>query len=197
MTMTKRRITPDDILPTPEYVKIRKERRAALVAAKRLRRLEVGPHATFHFENYESMWMQIQEMLYIEKGGAEQLQDELTAYNPLIPQGSELVATLMFEIDDEVRRRRILSQLAGVENTIAIEIAGEQVMAVPEADVERTDSHGKTSSVHFLHFPFTAAQIARFRDPATTVMLAINHPHYGHMTVMRPDVREALARDFA
>src|SRR5690606_12633858 len=97
---------------------------------------------------------QIQEMLYIERGGDAQLTDELAAYNPLIPQGRELVATFMIEIEDEARRRRILAKLGGIEKTITLEIDGAAIQAVPEADQERTTATGKTSSVHFLHFPF-------------------------------------------
>jgi len=111
MSAAERRITAADLLPLPEYVKVRKERRQAVVGMKKLRRLEVGPVATFMFESFETMWLQIQEMLYIEKGGAAQVEDELAAYNPLIPQGGELVATVMFEIDDPLRRQAILAQL--------------------------------------------------------------------------------------
>jgi hypothetical protein len=100
MTAMKKEITPADILPYETYAKERKARRAAITAMKKNRRVEVGPYATFYFENYDTMFQQIQEMLHIEKGGAEQLEDELRAYNPLIPQGNELVATIMFEIND-------------------------------------------------------------------------------------------------
>src|SRR6185437_1915776 len=100
----KRRITRADIMPLADYTRERAERRRRITEVKRKRRVAVGPFATFYFENYETMWQQIHEMLYIEKGGEEQIEDELRAYNPLIPQGNELVATVMFEIDDAVRR---------------------------------------------------------------------------------------------
>ena len=148
-------------MPVSEYAKVRKDRRQALVAAKRNRRLHVGPYATFHFENYDSMWHQVHEMLYIEKGGEAQIEDELRAYNPLIPNGSELIATVMFEIDDERQRRNFLAKLGGVEETAAFRFDGETVRGVPEADMDRTNAAGKASSVQFIHFPFTPGQIAK------------------------------------
>lgn len=197
MTAAERRITHADLLPLADYVKVRKERRQAVLAIKKLRRLEVGPVATFYFESFDTMWLQIQEMLYIEKGGAAQVEDELAAYNPLIPQGSELVATVMFEIDDPVRRKGMLGRLGGVERTAFIEFAGESVVGEPEGDIERTNEEGKASSVHFLHFRFTPAQIARFRAAGTQVLVGFRHPAYGHMAVMPEAVRAALAEDFA
>ena len=195
--MAARLVTPSDILPYETYAKERKERRTKITAMKRARRISVGPDATFYFENYDTMFHQIHEMLHIERGGAEQVADELDAYNPLIPNGSELVATLMFEIDDEVRRDRELRRLTGVETHIQIELDGDIVKAVvPEGEIERTKADGKTSSVHFLHFPFTPEQIAKFRDPKVRVMLAITHPNYGHMALIDGETRSSLAADF-
>jgi hypothetical protein len=193
---TKRELTPADLMLPAEYAKIRKERRAAAVARKKDRRLEVGPVATFHFENFDSMWLQVQEMLYIEKGGEAQIADELQAYNPLIPQGSELVATVMFEIDDPHRRKAFLSRLGGVEETAFIRVGDETVKGVPEADVDRTSADGKASSVQFIHFPFTAAQIAKFRRPGAEIVVGFSHSAYGHMVIMPEAVRTALAEDF-
>src|SRR3954469_11938164 len=150
--------------------------------------------AMFHFESYETMWLQIHEMLYIEKGGEAQIPDELRAYNPLIPKGDELVAMLMFEIDDPVRRSTLLNKLGGVENTITLQFAGETVTATPERDVERTSEEGKASSVHFIHFTLTAEQIAKFRAEETRVILGIGHDQYGHMAVLPEAVRSELAR---
>jgi len=195
--MAARLITPSDILPYETYAKERRERRTKITAMKRARRISVGPDATFYFENYDTMFHQIHEMLHIERGGAEQVADELDAYNPLIPNGSELVATLMFEIDDEARRERELRRLTGVETQIQIELDGDVVKAVvPEGEIERTKADGKTSSVHFLHFPFTPEQIVKFRDPKVRVMLAITHPNYGHMALIDGDTRASLAADF-
>ncbi len=192
----KRAIQPADIMDIVEYAKVRKQKRADLMPAKRARRVLVGPYATFHFESYATMWLQVHEMLYIERGGAAQIADELAAYNPLIPNGQELTATLMFEIEDPVHRAEELQRLTHVEDSISLQFSAETVKAVPEGDIERTKDDGRTSSVHFLHFPFTAAQIASFRDPDTQVVLAITHPHYGHMAVLSPATRAALAADF-
>ena len=192
----KHEITRNDLMPVPEYAKVRKERRQVLVAAKRNRRLHVGPYATFHFENYDSMWHQIHEMLYIEKGGEAQVDDELQAYNSLIPNGRELIATVMFEIDDEKQRRAFLAKLGGVEETVSIRFDGEIVRGQPEEDVDRTNAAGKASSVQFIHFPFTAAQIGTFRRPGVEVTLGINHPAYGHIAILPEATRAALAQDF-
>ncbi|MBT7770961.1 MAG: DUF3501 family protein [Rhodospirillales bacterium] len=194
--MAKRQLTRADIMPMEAYIPERKERRRALTERKRDRRIAVGPDVTFYFENYDTMWHQVHEMLYIEKGGEDQIKDELMAYNPLIPQGNQLVATMMFEIDDPDRRNRELGRLGGVEDTITIRIGGDVVTAVSETEVERTTDAGKTSSIHFLHFPFTAAQIKQFRDPETEVILSIGHTHYGHMAVISGTARTTLADDF-
>lgn len=195
--MTKE-ITSADIADRESYGRGRKDHRRHMIAVKKLRRMEVGPYATFHFESRETMVAQIQEMLWIENGGEEQLADELMAYNPLVPNGRELVATLMFEIPDEVKRDKELRKLSGVEDLISIKIGDHQVHALPDiADgVERTKDDGKTSSVHFLHFPFTAAQIDAFRDDGDDVILAIGHENYGHLAVMNKDSRVVLATDF-
>jgi hypothetical protein len=196
MTAAKRAITRADILPMSVYAAERKERRAAMIGLKRQRRVEVGPFATFHFENYETMWLQVHEMLYIEKGGEAQVEDELGAYNPLIPNGRELVATLMLEIGDPERRARELARLGGLEETVRLQVAGASIAARPETDVERTKADGKTSSVHFLKFPFQAEQIAEFRKPGARVLLGFEHPAYGHMAVLPDAVRQEIAKDF-
>ncbi len=197
MPASSRTITPADILPAAEFSAQRKDRRAALMPKKKLRRIEVGPVATFYFECFDTMLLQVQEMLHIEKGGEAQLVDELEAYNPLIPQGSELIATVMFEIDDPLRRLTILRRLGGVEHAMFIDIAGERTKGVPTDDVERTTPDGKTSSVHFIRFAFTDAQKARMRDPAAQVLVGIDHEHYAHMALLSPALRAELAKDFA
>jgi hypothetical protein len=195
--MTKaRKLTAADILPLQDYVRRRKEERARVLDLKRRRRVEVGPVATFYFENRDTMWLQVQEMLYIEKAGPEQIPDELAAYNPLIPNGSELVATIMFEIDDPIRRKNFLARLGGVENTIFMEFADEIVVAAPEQDVDRTTAEGKASSVQFVHFPFMRGQIEKFRNAGTRAVLGFKHASYAHMAVMPEEVRAALAEDF-
>jgi hypothetical protein len=197
MPAAERIITAADIMPDAQFALVRRERRAALLPTKRLRRVDLGPAATAYFECFDTMLFQVQEMLLIEKGGAAQLPDELAAYNPLIPQGSELVATVMFEIDDEVRRTRTLSQLGGIEDRFFIQVGAEKARGVPEGDIERTRDDGKASSVHFVRFPLTAEQKAVFRDPATTITLGCDHERYGHLAVLSPATRAELARDFA
>jgi hypothetical protein len=192
----KREITPADLMPPAEYAKVRAARRQAVVARKQHRRLEVGPVATFHFEDYDSMWLQVQEMLYIEKGGEAQIADELSAYNPLIPNGRELVATVLFEIDDPVRRKTLLARLGGIEDTAFIRVGEETIKGVSEADIDRTSAEGKASAVQFIHFPFTAGQIAKFRARGAQIIVGFTHEAYGHMVVMPEAVRAALADDF-
>jgi hypothetical protein len=192
----KKEITREDILPMATYETERRELRRDLVAKKKFRRQDIGPVCTFYFENYETMWAQVHEMLYIEKGGEEQIADELSAYNPLIPQGRELVATVMFEIDDPQRRHTFLAKLGGIEETAFFEVDGERIVGKPEEDVDRTTADGKASSVQFIHFPFTDAQAEKFKTPGTRVILGFTHPQYGHMTILSEDVRGALAQDF-
>ena len=192
----KREITRDDLLPWAEYAKVRALRRQAIISRKQKRRLEVGPVATFHFEDYDSMWLQVQEMLYIEKGGETQIADELSAYNPLIPKGSELVATILFEIDDPVRRKALLGRLGGIEDMAFIRIGPETIKGVAEADLDRTNAEGKASAVQFIHFPFTPSQISEFRQAGAQVIVGFAHEAYAHMAVMPELVRAALADDF-
>lgn len=191
----KRKIERPDIMEWEDYARIRSERRAAMVALKRNRRLQVGPNATAHFENFDTMLYQVQEMLHTERGGEAQIPDELDAYNPLIPQGNELVATLMLEMADAEQRAEFLSRLGGVEQTVSLDLAGERIQADWERDVERTNADGKTSSVHFLHFRFTPEQAAKFREPGAEAVLFIRHPNYGYATVLSETVRAELARD--
>jgi hypothetical protein len=192
----KREITPSDILPLETYAAERKALKSDLVAKKKNRRQEVGPVCTFYFENYQTMWSQVHEMLFIERGGEEQIADELAAYNPLIPKGMELVATVMFEIDEPVRRANFLAKLGGVEETAFLQFDGETVAGVPEDDVDRTTADGKASSVQFIHFTFSAEQIEKFKQPDCQVVLGFKHPAYGHMSVLPEAVRAALAEDF-
>lgn len=192
----KRGITHDDIMPIEAYAAQRKELKSKLVEKKRHRRVEIGPVATVYFESYETMWMQVHEMLYIERGGAEQIEDELRAYNPLIPKGRELVATVMFEIDDPERRKRLLANLGGVEETAFIRVGDQEARGVPEADVDRTSAEGKASSVQFIHFPFSAEQVEAFRREGAQVVVGFSHPSYAHMAVLPEETRAALATDF-
>ena len=195
MPLEARKVTPQDLLPDAEYAKVRRERRAALLPIKRLRRVELGPFCTIFFESYETMLFQIQEMLLTERGGPAQIPDELAAYNPLIPQGQELVATVMLEIDDPVRREQALARLGGVEDQFFLQIGAQRVPGVPEGDVERTRDDGKTSAVHFLRFPMTNAQAAAFKAGAAALRVGCDHPGYGHLAVIGEASRAELARD--
>jgi hypothetical protein len=197
MSETERKITPADILSIAEYDQQRSSLKANLIPMKKQRRIEVGPFATFYFENYATMWLQVQEMLRIEKGGEEQIAGELEAYNPLIPQGDELIATMMLEIEDAARRNAVLLTLGGIEETVFLEIGGDVIRATPTEYDDRTTADGKTSSVHWLRFKLTGDQIAQFRTGSERVVLGISHPGYGHMAVLTAEARAALARDFA
>jgi hypothetical protein len=196
MPRSEHRIADTDVVAADTYASERTERRKALIPVKRKRRVEVGPYATFYFENYDTMLAQVQEMLHIEKGGPEQIAGELEAYNPLIPQGSELIATLMIEIDEPNRRTATLLKLGGIEESIYLQIGTDKIEAKPTEYEDRTMEEGKTSSVHWVRFPFTPAQIAAFKRSSETVILGVAHPQYGHMAVVPADVREELARDF-
>ena len=192
----KRQIQKEDIMPLNVYMKNRKELRRNIVNFKKNRRIALGPYATFYFESYETMLAQVQEMLYIEKGGDDQLKDELAAYNPLIPDGKELTATLMFEIDNPVSRSAFLSNVGGIEEKVFINIEGEKVKAIPEKDVDRTSSVGKASSVQFIHFKFTDSQIEKFKSHNVIVELGIAHEHYSHTTKLTTDNLSSLSDDF-
>ena len=196
MPRDTRTITPADILPLDQYELIRADKKAEAIARKRLTRLSVGPNATALFENWDSMWLQIQEMLRIEKGGDEQLVDELAAYDPMVPKGSELTVTLFFEIADEVRRDAFLRTIGGVENHIAIQVGDHLIRARPEGDTERTwASDNKASAVHFFHFDFSPEAIAAWKSGEGTALLVIDHPNYGHAAVIAPESRAFLARE--
>ncbi|HTC18642.1 MAG TPA: DUF3501 family protein [Stellaceae bacterium] len=196
--MTKfRDLTRADILPMERYERERRDHRKRISALKQNRRVEVGPHATFYFENFDTMWHQVHEMLAVERGGEPQIVDELAAYNPLIPKGSELVATVMFEIEDPVQRDKLLRRLGGVEHKVYLAFAGEKVRGEADPTRENTSPEGKASSVQFLRFPFTPEQKAKFKAPGTQVMAGIEHADYGHMAVLSEATRQALAGDFA
>jgi hypothetical protein len=197
MPRAAHKITRADILSTAAYNDQRTELRAASIAAKRDRRMEVGPYATFYFENYDSMWLQVQEMLRIEKGGEDQIDGELEVYNPLIPQGRELIATMMLEIEDGNRRDRELRRLGHVEDSVFIEIGQDRITATPTDYEDRTTPDGKTSSVHWLRFTFSPSQIEAFKAGKDRVVIGVGHANYGHMAVMPDVTRQALAKDFA
>ena len=195
MPREKKEIQKEDIMPLDVYIKNRKELRKNIVNFKKNRRIALGPYATFYFESYETMLAQVQEMLYIEKGGDEQLQDELTAYNPLIPNGNELTATLMFEIDNPVSRAAFLSKVGGIEQMVFMKINGEIIKAIPEEDVDRTSAEGKASSVQFIHFKLNEKQIQKFKSNGVEVEIGIDHKEYSHMTKLSTANISSLSTD--
>ena len=196
MPKEKKEIQKSDIMPLDIYTKQRKELRKNIVEFKKNRRISLGPYATFYFESYETMLAQVQEMLYIEKGGDEQLKDELAAYNPLIPGGSELIATLMFEIDSPVSRAAFLGKVGGIEENVFIKIDQDIIKAVPEEDVDRTSAQGKASSVQFVHFKFNSEQKEKFRSGSLKVEIGIDHKEYSHTTKLTDVTIKSLAADF-
>ena len=196
MPREKKEILKEDIMPLDVYTKNRKELRKNIVNYKKDRRVSLGPYATFYFESYETMLAQVQEMLYIEKGGDEQLKDELTAYNPLVPNGKELTATLMFEIDNPVSRAAFLGKVGGIEEKIFMKIDNENVRAVPEQDVDRTSDDGKASSVQFIHFKINDNQIAKFKSGDSIIEIGINHKEYSHTTKLTDQNVKSLSADF-
>ena len=185
-----------DLLTADAYLKNRKKIRKDLLEFKKNRRLELGPYATFYFESFETMLGQIQEMLHIEKGGDEQLKDELAAYNPLVPKGNEIVATLMFEIDNPITRADFLGKVGGIEEKVYLKVGGESIKAIPETDVDRTSAEGKASSVQFLHFVFSEKQIKKFKDLSTEIIIGIDHNLYNHKEKVLDNIRGSLIKDF-
>ena len=196
MSKEKKQIEKKDLMSADDYAASRKQTRKDLVEFKKNRRIALGPYATFYFESFETMVAQVQEMLHIEKGGDEQLKDELIAYNPLVPDGKELTATLMFEIDNPISRGVFLGKVGGIEEKIFMKIDGEKIQAVPEDDVDRTSTEGKASSVQFIHFKFNDDQIIKFKSLNANVELGIEHKDYSHTTKLTEDNLKSLSTDF-
>ena len=194
--MKKFSIKEDDVINIDKYINERPKIKKEISEIKKFRRIPVGPYATFYFECYDTMIYQVQEMLYIERGGIEQMKDELKAYNPLVPKGKELVATLMFEIDNEFKRKEFLNSVGGIEEEIFIQIGENKIMSRPEQDTDRTSEDGKASSVHFLHFDFTEELINDFVKEQSTVLLGFNHKNYKHFSELSQEVKSELKKDF-
>ena len=196
MTKINKIVEKSDLIAPDLYARNRKQFRKQLLEFKKNRRVSIGPYATFYFESFETMLGQIQEMLHIEKGGDEQLKDELIAYNPLVPKGKELIATLMFEIDNPVSRAAFLGKVGGIEEKVFIKIDNEVIEALPEEDVDRTSAEGKASSVQFIHFKFNDDQISKFKSGNMNIELGIDHVDYSHTTKLTLDNVKSLSRDF-
>ena len=191
-------ISRDSLLTLEAYAKQRKEFRARVIAHKKNRTIHVGRHVTLIFEDELTMRYQVQEMLRIEKTFEEAgIQDELDAYNPLIPDGTNLKATMMIEYDDPVVRKRELAKLIGIEDRTYVQVDGhEKVYAIADEDLERENDE-KTSSVHFLRFEFTAPMIDGLKKGAA-LAVGIDHPNYPvRVDEVAPNVQAALVKDFA
>ena len=193
-----KKLTPGDLLTLEAYARERAAFRARVIAHKQARTIHLGAHLTLIFEDRLTIQYQVQEMLRIERiFEAAGIREELDAYNPLIPDGRNLKATLLIEYADADERARQLALLNGVEHRIAFHI-GElpPAMAIADEDLDRATSE-KTSAVHFLRFEFSDAQVAALRAGADAdAAIAVDHPAYSGSAVLTPKSREALAADF-
>jgi len=191
-------IARDSLLTLEAYAKERSAFRARVLAHKRNRIVHLGPHVTLLFEDELTIRYQIQEMLRIEKTFDESgIQQEVDAYNPLVPDGSNLKATMLLEYEDADARHAALAQLRGIEDHVFMRVAGFPVVrAIADEDLDR-ENDDKTSAVHFVRFELTPAMIAAFKA-ATPVALTVDHPNYqAEVAMISPLVQETLASDFA
>ncbi|HJW81545.1 MAG TPA: DUF3501 family protein [Acidiferrobacterales bacterium] len=189
-------LTRDNLMGLEQYASVRPTFRAEVMAHKRDRQVAIGPYATLYFEDRLTMQYQVQEMLRIERVfEAEGIEDELAAYNPLIPDGTNWKATFMVEIGDIEERRVALMQMVGIEHRVWVQVAGqERVYAIADEDLERA-TEDKTSSVHFLRFELTPAMVAAVKQGAA-IGMGIEHEVYTHSVGAVPEnVRRALAGD--
>ncbi|MEL0223803.1 MAG: DUF3501 family protein [Gammaproteobacteria bacterium] len=194
--MTK--IARNSLLSLEDYAKQRPEIRAEAMRLKRIRSVFIGPNMTLQFENEATIRYQVQEMLRIEKTFEEDgIMDELEAYNPLIPDGTNLKCTQMIEFPDEEERKVKLAELVDVENRTYIQIQGfDRVYAIADEDLERANSE-KTSSVHFSRFEFTTDMIAAIKNGAAIAM-GSDHPNYNYrVDEIDPETQGSLMEDFA
>jgi Protein of unknown function (DUF3501) len=190
------KLKPEDLFSLEQYSRQRKAFRARVIAHKKIRTIAVGPHTTWCFEDRLTVQYQVQEMLRVERiFEAEAIREEIDAYNPLIPDGSNWKATLLIEFPDPEERRRELARLKGIEDRCWAQVAGHaRVYAIADEDMERENEH-KTSSVHFLRFELQPAMVASVKAGAA-ISLGIDHEHYTHALDPLPGAqREALARD--
>ena len=194
--MNNREIKINEIIPNEEYGKHRKNRRKEMINFKKNRRLDIGPVVSLYFESRSTMLYQIQEMAFVEQISNKELQIELDSYNPLVPNGKELIATMMIEIDDPLRRKNFLSRLGGIEEKVKITIADSILFAEAEKDIDRTTADGKTSAVHFLHFKFTNELIEGFKNHKNLIQIGIEHDSYEHLTIVSDEIRKSLVEEF-
>lgn len=192
--MTK--LTREDLFSLEKYAEVRPEFRARVMAHKKNRQLPVGPNVTFYFEDALTMHYQIQEMLRAERiFEASGIQEELDAYNPLIPDGTNWKATFMIEFPDAVERKTRLGELVGIDRHIWAQVADfARITPIADEDLER-ETEEKTSSVHFLRFELTPEMIAAVKQGAA-ISVGIDHPRYNHAVEPVPqNIRDSLAED--
>jgi hypothetical protein len=192
------KLTRDDLYSLEKYAELRPQFRADVMKHKRDRVVPVGPNVTLHFEDRLTMQYQIQEMLRVERiYEAEGIEDELDAYNPLIPDGSNFKATMMVEFDDVEERKRALARLIGVEDKTWVQVSGfDKVYAIADEDMER-DTEEKTSSVHFMRFELSPEMVVAVKSGAA-VSVGVDHENYRHQVEPLPQsVRDSLANDLA
>jgi len=189
-------IEKSDILSREEYKSKRKSLREKMVLRKRFRRVDIGPYVTMYFENKDTIIHQINEMVYIENGGEEQINDEISAYKSLIPDGQELVATVMIEIDSPTKRSEFLAKMGGFEEQISIKIGDQLIKGKAELDGDRTTADGKASSVQFVHFEFDDEAVKSIKNNIEDVSISINHESYRHSSILNKDTVEELIKDF-
>lgn len=190
-------LTRDDLFSLEKYAQVRGEFRAKVMAHKKDRQVHIGAHATLYFEDRLTMHYQIQEMLRAERiFESEGIQEELDAYNPLIPDGSNWKATFMIEYEDVDERREALARLKGIEDLLWVRVAGfDKVFAIADEDMEREDST-KTSSVHFVRFELTPAMVAAVKSGAA-ISMGTDHSDYSYQVEVPPATRASLAADLA
>ena len=189
-------IEKSDILSRDEYKSKRKSLREEMVLRKKFRRVDIGPYVTMYFENKDTIIHQINEMVYIEDGGEEQIDEEILAYKSLVPNGKELIATVMIEIDNPLKRSEFLAKMGGFEEQISIKIGDQVIKGNAELDGDRTTADGKASSVQFVHFEFEERAVEVIKNHMENVTISINHQNYKHSSTLNIDTVIDLVKDF-
>lgn len=191
--MSTRAITPADLMDRDAYRRTRGEARRRISAVKRDREVRIGPVATLYFENFETVLHLVRELLLIGDGDAAQVEAELAAYGSMTPRGRELTATAIFETEDPLIQAQSLSPLAGLESCISLDIAGERIAGV--ADAEAPVGADRTAGVAFVVFPFTSSAADAFKAGLVRATFRIDHPNYAHATDLTHGAQMALAAD--
>lgn len=190
-------IRSEDIINRDNYSKNRKVLRTNMVATKKNRRLDIGPNITIYFENKKTIMHQINEMVFIENGGDTQIKEEIEAYKSLVPSGNDLVATLMVEVDNPIKRAELLGKLGGFEEKLYLKIGDITIKGEAELDGDRTTADGKASSVQFVHFNFTEEEKKIFKIDNSKIEIGISHEYYQHSTVMNNLTIRELREDLS